>query len=498
MRSMNANGQSVDTIRYHLSWPQPHTHYFHVQIELSRLGSGDLEVRMPAWRPGRYIIQNYARYIIGFEAYSKSGEFLPFRKTDKNTWKIEAGDEQDVVVRYQAYANVLDAGESYLDEHEAYVNPISVLMYVPGEEFTPSIISFSNPQEWKVATALDYDESKQGYPASDYHELVDSPFIISPDLRTYGFDHGGATYELVFQGEGHYNPDEVLHEVQRIVHVQTEMMGVTPFKRYVFLYHLLPDRFGHGVEHKNSTCIVIGPADYSDAGFRRRFLDLTAHELFHVWSVERIRPLAIYHPDYSMEAYTTTMWVYEGITCYYTDLTLARAGLFTEEEYLQELADTIQRYDRAPGRKVRSVALTSWDSWIGPAAAPGTWHSFYTSGNVLGLLLDFEIRHRTANEKSLDDVFRYLYAEYAEKNRGVPEEGFQQALEHVADSRFDAFFRAYVYGVEDIVYNDYLRHAGLLLTADPASGVFRIERMAEQSELQEEMYSHWLRCKIEV
>ena len=499
MRRTNADEQSVTTIRYHLSWPEPQTHYFHVQVNISRRGSGDVDVRMPAWRPGRYIIQNYARYITGFEARTKSGDMLPFRKTDKNTWRVEAGEEQEVVVRYKAYANVLDAGESYLDEHEAYINPISVLMYVPGEEFTSSIISFSNPNEWLVATALDYDESKQGYPAADYHELVDSPFIISPDLRTYGFDHEGATYELVFQGAEHlYNPDDVLHEVQRIVQVQTEMMGVTPFKRYVFLYHLLPDRFGHGVEHKNSTCIVIGPADYSDPWFRRRFLDLTAHELFHVWSVERIRPEAIYHPDYSSEAYTTTMWVYEGITCYYTDLTLARAGLYTEEEYLQELADTIHRYDRAPGRKVMSIAMTSWDSWIGSAAPPDTWHSFYTSGNVLGLLLDLEIRHRTANGKSLDDVFRYMYTEYAEKDRGVPEDGFQKALELVAGSSFDAFFASYVYGVEDIEYNDYLKHAGLFLKAGPEKAFFRIERMPERSGLQVEIYSHWLQCKIEV
>ena len=244
---------------------------------------------------------------------------------------------------------------------------------------------------------------------------------------------------------------------------------------------------------------MIGPADYSDALFRRRFLDLTAHELFHVWNVERIRPEAIYRPDYSKEAYTTTMWVYEGITCYYTDLMLARAGIFTEEEYLQELADTIQRYDQAPGRKVMSAAMTSWDNWISPLSPPGTWHSFYTSGNVLGVLLDLEIRNRTANTKSLDDVFRYLYTEYAEKDRGVPEDGFQEAVEGVAGSLFDEFFDAYVYGVEDIDYNDFLKHAGLALEVDlNNAGRFMIQRTVERTTIQEDIYYSWLQCKIEM
>ena len=385
------------------------------------------------------------------------------RKRTKDTWLIAAGTSKKVTVTYRNYAQVLDAGESYLDASEAYINPITVLMYVPGSEFTPSLLRFDKPDDWNVATALDYDAGRDGYPASDYHELVDSPFIISPDFDVLTFEHEGATYELVFQGEGNYDPDKVINDVRAITKAQTDIMKVTPFDRYVILYHLLPQPFGHGVEHKNSTSIVVGPADFTNDSFYYRLLGITSHEIFHIWNVERIRPEAIYHPDYSKENYTTTMWVYEGITSYYTALTIARAGLRTPEQYINSLGFTLQGYDRSFGRKVTSVAMTSWNSWVSSNAPPNTTYSFYTAGNVLGLLLDLEIRGRTENRLSLDDVFRYLYTEYAAMDKPVPEYGFEAALETVVGTSFQSFFDAYVYGTEEIDYNQYLRHAGLNL-----------------------------------
>ena len=485
--------QAIKIIRYHLSWPEPQSHYFHVRIDISRQGAGDLEIRMPAWRPGRYIIQNYARYIIEFGAYAEAGQRLPFKKTDKNTWCIDGSAHEHVVVEYKAYANVLDAGESYLDEHEAYLNPISVLMYVPGHEFTPSVLSLDKPAGWEVATALDYDASAEGYSVADYHELVDSPFLVSPSFRKYSFEYDGATYELVFQGQGEFDPVEVIGDIKRIVQAQVNIMQASPCDRYVFIYHLVPVRFAHGVEHKNSTCIVVGPADFSDDQFRSRFLVLTSHELFHVWNVERIRPEALYYPDYSKEMYTTTMWVYEGITCYYTDLSLLRAGLYTLEQYFEELGDVLFRYDMAAGRKFTSVAMTSWNSWISAKAPPDTTYSFYLAGQVLGLLLDLEVRNRTFNEKALDDVFRHLYTEFAEKGIGVPESGFQQALETLSGSCFQGFFDAYVHGFEDIDYNAFLGHAGLAVRQLPdRSGGYLIEKIAEPDALQRDICESWL------
>jgi predicted metalloprotease with PDZ domain len=451
-------------IRYKISWERPVRHYFSVEMKVLTRGADHIDVRIPAWRPGRYVLQDFSRNVVGFSASRPDGDDLDFVKLDKGTWRITSTGENEVIVRYRVYARELDAGNSYLDETEAYINPVSLLMYVPGRELEPVTLTLKDPLNWPVATALNRDDAGN-FTADTYHELIDSPFIISPDFSTLSFEEGGATFQVVLQGKSNYDPDQITDALHRIVREQAASMGIIPFDRYVFLYHLLPTFMGHGVEHRNSTSIVVGPADFTNSRFYQGlFLGVTAHEFFHAWNVERIRPEAIYYPDYSRENYTTTMWVYEGVTSYYTMTTMLRTGLVSLDAFLGRLAGTIQGYDRSFGRRVTSVAMSSWDSWTKSSdAPPNTFFSFYTAGTVLGALLDLEVMGRTDAEKSLDDVFRYLYSNYAANTQGVPEDGFQRALEEVTGSSFEDFFDRYVYGTDDIDYDAYLGRAGFRL-----------------------------------
>lgn len=477
-------------IAYHLSWDNPNSHYFDIRMEITNTDESHVDVRVPAWRPGRYILQNFAKNLNHFAAADESGNALPFQKIDKGTWRIVRGEAQTVVVTYKAYAYELDAGNSYLDETEAYFNPVNMMLYIPGKELLPVSFTLDKPADWEIATAMQYDETKKAFIADSYHDFADSPFIVSPTLRTVSFEHDGLTVDMVFQGEGEYDEEKLIADVRGIVNAQIDIMQTVPLDRYVILYHLLPRPMGHGVEHKNSTSIVMGPANFDFPGFYNGLMSVTSHEFFHVWNVERIRPEAIYHPDYSKEAYTTTMWIYEGITSYYTSLSRLRAGQITEDQYFRQIAGMLQGYDNTYGRKVSSVAMASWDSWTKAGAAPpNTFYSVYTAGNVLGLLLDLEVRGRTDNEKSLDDVFRYLYTAYAAQDRGVPEDGFEKALETVTGTSFMPFFEAYVYGTEDIDYNQFFQHAGLELQKieDPNRNAVRlgvnIDRSNDQSRI---------------
>ncbi len=461
---LSASPALAQLIRYEVSWDTPNSHYFNVDMTLSNPENGPVSVRIPSWRPGRYLIQDYARNIVRFAVRDGSGNPLDFRKTDKATWEIDASPGQEISVTYQAYSRQLDGGSSYLDETEAYLNPITLLMYIPGRELEPVVLSIAKPESWKTATALDFRTDVDGYWAEDYHELVDSPFLISPTLDVLSFEHGGTTFELAIQGEGGYDPDRLIADFRKMVEAQTNLMGVIPFDRYVFLFHFLRRPFGHAVEHKNSTSIVIGPVDFSKPGGYRRVLGISSHEFWHAWLVERIRPEAIFRPDYSKEAYSSMFWIYEGITSYYGALTLVRAGLSEVDAYEKNLGTTIGRFKDTPGSEVTSVAMSSWDVWTkSRGAPPNSFYSFYTAGNVLGLVLDMEVRGRTRNRQSLDDVIRYLYQNYAARDRGVPENGFQKALETITNGTFQPFFDDHVYGTKPIDYDRYLYHAGYTL-----------------------------------
>ncbi|MFQ5772119.1 MAG: M61 family metallopeptidase, partial [bacterium] len=452
-------------ITYQLEWHQPNSHLLEITMTIANLPEQSVEVSIPAWRPGRYVIQNYAKNVVDFTAYDEHKNPLFYRKIDKDTWRIEKTTSQNVLVKYDYYARHLDAGSSYLDDSEAYINPITCLMYVPGKELLPVSLAIAKPTDWRVAAALEFDGSKDAYVSDNYHELVDAPILISPSFKHLSFEDKGAKYEIALQGEANYNEETIIEDVRKIVIEQTNIVREVPYKRYLFMYHLLPYRFGHGVEHKNSTSIVVGPVDFDDEKFYNGFLGVTSHEFFHAWNVERIRPEAIYYPDYSKENYTTTMWLYEGVTSYYGGLTLVRTHQVKKAKYLKNWANTIKRFQNTYGRKVTSVDMVSWDSWTKSMgnAPPNSYFSFYTKGNILGLLLDLEIRHRTKNKKSLNDVMQYLYENYARKNLGVPEYGLQKAVEKVADSSFQTFFADYVHSTVEIDYNRYLQYAGLEL-----------------------------------
>lgn len=471
MVPQQSQAEASMNISYSISWQQPNAHYFHVTLTLSNLSGKSTLVRIPAWRPGRYTIQNYARNVIDVTASGENGEPLPLRKTDKSTWRVEHPGRKRIVVKYRCYSFTLDAGSSYLDDSEAYINPITLLMYVPGKEMLPVTLKIQRPPGWKIATALDTGNEPDSFVPANYHELVDNPLIISPDYKEFSFSEGDSRIEIVLQGEANYSQSQLQEDIAKIVAAQVRVMGELPTRRYVFLYHLLPDRFGHGVEHKNSTSIVIGPANFDDPDFYSRFLGVTSHEFFHLWNVERIRPQAIYLPDYSSEVYTSTMWFFEGVTSYYGDLTLARGGLITREKYYQRLASDINRLQRSGGRKHTSAAEASWDSWLNfdSPPPPHTSVSFYGKGSILGLMLDLEIRNRTGNQKSLDEVMRYLYRHYAAADMGVPEDGLQKAVEKVAGSSFEEFFQNYVFGTAEIDYGKFLAYAGLETLVDSSN-----------------------------
>jgi len=474
--AMPSSAQSPDIV-YHLRWGAPNAHYFDVTMEIGT--TADVEVRIPAWRPGRYIMQNYAQNVIDFSATDGEGNPLASYKVDKNTWHVVRGMASEAVVKYKSYVHQLDAGASYLDATEAYLNPITSLMYVLGREMEPVALVIHKPDDWRVATPLDYDENVEGYPAPNYHELVDSPFLISPDFKLLSFEVEGATIQIAIQGDLPVNDDALISDHRRIVKTAFDLMDNIPFTRYLFMYHILPYRFGHGVEHKNATSIVLGPGDKLERPADpattwtpySSLLGVASHEFFHTWNVERIRPEAIYYPDYATENYTSQMWIFEGITDYFSDVILMRAGLESEGAFLRDLSRTIARFDTNPARHITSIAMSSYDSWAKQVQAPPhTFFSFYTAGKIMGLLLDLEVRDRTKGAKSLDDVMRYLDVKYAQKDRGVPEDGFQRALEAVTGTSFQAFFDAYIYGKEEIDYNRFLGHAGmtLLKKTDPA------------------------------
>lgn len=469
----------TDTIRYRLSWDNPASQLY--TVEASAVVDGpSIVFSLPTWRPGRYVLQNYAANVQRVRASDEAGRTLDVEWTDLDSWRVATGGAREVTLAYEYHAATLDAGSSWLAPGVAYFNPVNLLPWVEGRMDRPTILVLDAPADWDVATQLER-VSGEGFAfvAEDYHRLVDSPTIAAEELTVWEFVVDDVVHRLTFRDLpdlGALTREEILADVEALTREQTAIFGGAPFEEYWHLYQFVGFPIGHAVEHANSASYVFSrsllPGGYVS------FLGTTSHELFHAWNVKRIRPAAMWPYDYSTPQLTRLHWVNEGVTSYYDDLVLARAGILSTDEYFEGLGRAIGALQSSPGRLVTPVSLASWTSWhTGYGAGhPGRSVSFYTKGALLGLLLDLAIRDATDGERSLDDVMRLLWREHYLQERGYPEDGFQAAVEAVAGRDFDVFFAAYVDGTDELPYDEYLGVVGLAtaMVEDPAAPAVRI------------------------
>jgi len=481
---VGAQTQPVE-ISFTVAMPRPHTHLFEVDVAIKRTADGPQEelLVMPVWTPGSYLVREFARNVQDFTASTAANQPLKWEKTNKNTWRVVTNGARDWHVAYRVYANELSVRTSELNSAHAFWNNANLLMYLEGFLNSPSTVHVLAPDVWKVATGLPAVlGQKNTFRAENFDVLYDSPFEAS-NFKTLIFNVKGIPHRIVIDGEGNYDPERMRRDVQKIVETQVEVMGgEIPYRDYTFILHLRANA-GGGLEHLNSTALgyprfgfkiqtgdratSASPAAASFERDYRGFLGLVSHEFFHLWNVKRIRPDALGPFDYTKENYTKLLWVAEGITDYYADLLIRRAGLITENEYLSATARAIQNLQNTPGRKEQTVEDSSFDTWIKfyrqDENSINSQVSYYDKGAILGLLLDLEIRQRSKNAKSLDDVLRYLYVEFFKKNRNYTPADFQKACELMAGSSLEDFFNRYVRGTEELNYSVALEAAGLRL-----------------------------------
>ena len=447
---------------------RPTSHFLHVSLTVNSAGATSIDVAMPAWSPGAYGMHNAWRNVQEFSATDENAARLRFEKTDKQTWRIYRSTGRTITARYKLYLR------DYNDE-ACYLRGPSVFMYVLGKRPYPLEgrvkLKLDAPASWRIQTGMDAGPEPNTFVADSYDTFVDASIVLGPDWEQTQFEYQGASYYLVFLGKGNYDREKITRDTKTFVGNLVDLMGGAPYNKYVFFLRARAGTGSGGLEHLNSTDIAFSAWDnHSTWEIYRQFLFVGAHEFFHLWNVKRIRPAILGPFDYSHEQNTRNLYVSEGMTSYWAAVGLKRSGLWSRADYFENLAKQITTLQTAPGRKIMSVELSSWDTWNHGENAQNSGIDYYNKGELLGNLLDLEIRYRTGNQRSLTDVFLYLL-----KNNGLPKPGFEEvrgfrdAVELItrqaAPSNFDFgdFFAKYVSGVEEIPWNDFLEHAGLML-----------------------------------
>lgn len=463
-------------MKYKLSIPKPHTHFVEIEYIIENNQEEKLLIQLPAWRPGRYELQNFAKNIQKWLPFDDKGNLLVSRKTRKDTWEVETKGNSTIVIKYNYYAYQLDAGACWLDENQLYINPVHCMLYVPERIHEACTVQMELPEDYEVACGLPQPEPHT-LVAEDYHQLVDSPFIASDTLIHNTYEAGGVKFHLWFQGLFKPEWERLINDFAHFSLDQIEMMGEFPAKDFHFLIQVPPYNYYHGVEHLNSTVLAIGPGyKLQKPELYVELMGLASHELFHSWNIKSIRPAEMMPYDYTRENYSRLGYVCEGITTYYGDLFLYRSGVFDDSEYFKTFNQQLQKHFDNYGRFNLSVADSSFDTWLDGyvEGIPYRKTSIYTEGCLLAFVIDILIRKNTGNQKSLDDVMRLLYYKYAKNKTGYTESDYQQAVEETAGNSFDDFFKKYLYGTTDYTsaLTEALAYLGLELVCNPSPTIY--------------------------
>jgi len=485
---MARNAASTASIRYRIRAEDPHAHLFEVALEIEEPDPAGQRLALPAWIPGSYLIRDFARHVVEIEARSGNRR-IPLEKVDKHTWQAPRC-RGPLALRYRVYAWDLSVRGAHLDASHGFFNGTSVFLRVLGREHEPCHVQIEPPPgdayaDWRVATTLPRAGARPwgfgAYRASNYDELIDHPVEMGR-FALVEFEAAGVPHALAITGQHDADRERLAADLAKVCETQVRLFEPRtrkpPFERYLFLATVVGDGYG-GLEHRASTALLAARNDlpYRDMqgvpeGYRR-FLGLASHEYFHAWHVKRIRPRAFTPYDLERENYTRLLWVFEGFTSYYDDLTLARSRVIRTDDYLKALASAVSHVAKAPGRRRQSVADSSFDAWTKyyrqDENSPNAIVSYYTKGALVALCLDLTIRDRTNGRRSLDDVMRLLWRVYgrpgAKRPEGLAEDAMPALVEEATGVALQEEIGRWAHGTEELPLAELLGRFGVSLDA---------------------------------
>lgn len=454
----------AQSVNYELSMPKPQNHYYHIKMELNDFNQKELNISLPVWAPGSYLVREFSKNINLVKAFDEKGNPLEIKKTRKNSWSIKKGNKQNVVIKYEVYAFELSVRTSFLDLTHGFVSGSGVFMFVEDYlDISGSLKVIPYEGFTKVSTALPKAKEKFTYHYSDYDQLVDCPIEIGNQI-VFEFNAAGVKHTVAIYGDGNYVIEDLRNDMTKIIEEETKVFGQNPNKEYLFIIHNVVNGQG-GLEHKNSTTLSVNRWTYSGSNYVK-FLSLVAHEYFHLWNVKRIRPIELGPFDYNQENYTDLLWVMEGFTSYYDELILLRSGYYSQHQMLGKIESAINYVEGSEGSRVQPLAHASFDAWV-KAYRPNenssnTSMSYYSRGSIIAALLDVMIIENSNGKKCLDHFLQALYSNFYEnKGRGFTSKEFKKELESFVGKNLDEFYAKYIDGTEIPSYSKIFGRIGV-------------------------------------
>ncbi len=459
---MDSDHLNIPEIHFEVTFSEVQAHYIEVEMSITNLSQPYVDLKMPVWSPGSYLIREYAKNVERFRSLDKTGNTINYQKISKNTWRIPTESLDQIEVVYAVYGFEPSVRTNFFDSDHAFIVPPATFFYIDNRIDHPTTVRINLKDTWtSISTGLEQIEEHKFY-APNFDILYDSPIEVG-NQDIWKFQAAGVEHECAMVGGGSYDKAKLTKDITRIVEEETRIWGSNPNKRYVIITHNYQSG-GGGLEHLNSTVLGASRNAYLNETSYKNYLSLVAHEYFHLWNVKRLRPKALGPFNYDAENYTTGLWIMEGFTSYYDNLIIKRCGFYSEKEYLSLLANDFNTILNRPGHAIQSAAASSFDTWIKyyrpDENSINSGISYYNKGAMLTALLDIKIIAATEGKLKLDDVIREAYEEFFLKlDRGFEENEFKSLAERIAGTSLDDIFDA-AHQDGELDYNDYFNLVG--------------------------------------
>lgn len=471
----------MNQVRYQLELLDFVSHYYRVTVDVIPAALSPIDVALPAWIPGSYMVRDFARNIQAISVVSGSAA-VPWTQIDKQTWRIEHAG-QPFQMSYLVYAFDLSVRANYFNDEVAVINPAACCVQVPDSaELLLSIQQANAPAHWQVATGLTRAPSTPrlafgDYIAKDYAELIDSPLLVG-DIVLRSFDVAGVTHHHAVVGAWQADHDRMAADLTRICETQRQVFQELPsdLNEYWFLTWVVDRGYG-GLEHRNSTLLLCNRFDLPNPRAADVFTDeyvtflgLCSHEYFHTWWVKRARPKTFTRYELAAEQYTDELWLYEGVTSYFDDLALVRCGLISQERYLTLLSETISRVERASNQQRQSLRASSFNAWTmyykQDENAQNAVTNYYAKGSLVAVCLEAQLQQRGL---SLQGFMQACWQYYGRNETGSDWQTLTQILDsYSGDTRVSRLLWQWVDHPQSLPLADSLAALGVTLTTRPS------------------------------
>ncbi len=482
--SFSGYAQSKKTYEYTVDLTHVVDDKVNVELATPAISEDEITFYLPKIIPGTYAVQDYGRFVSDFQAMDKKGNQLAVQKLDTNSWRIKGAKKLSKITYWieDSFDTKLagpdifwPAGTNIEEDKNFVINPSGFFGYFQGQKQNPFRFNIIRNTDFYGSTGLIPEKTNEplatiklekntSHPdkrvdvflAEDYDRLADSPLMYAK--ADTAVIYVGNTEVLIgsYSPNGKITAKEIANSVKEVLMAQKEYLGGTlPVDKYAFIFYFTDQPvFSYGaLEHSYSSFYYM-PETTIDK-MNQQLRDFAAHEFFHIVTPLTIHSEEIGRFDFNDPKMSKHLWLYEGVTEYFSGNMQVKYDLITPDHYLtilrQKLLTSDGFKDDLPFTEFSKEVLNKYGD---------QFYNVYQKGAIIGMCVDIKLRKLSNGKYGLQNLIMDLSKKYG-KDKSFNDEELFKEIGALTYPQIEEFFNTYVAGSTTLPLKEVFREVGV-------------------------------------